>query len=733
MLEHQASNFWKRLLRCRSKQLVILWKIASFSEKSRRQHYQRTWSSHLLKKSLLEWQKNSSKRAKTKGLVLNNVVKRGKDDIRRVVLSWRRVFCDRAAAVAELRKKVVLVVMSDVVRKWLIANLKNAFVFRNFTLCSQKFMLSSQRTAFIGWITLCKATKENIMELQRETAQENLRVRRIEYRSIFCTFAAWTRFIKQQRDMSSKSQCFRELKSTFLPIKIQRQYLSIWFVATKNRLCCTSFKDAILLKGKKVFLLRKIQESMMIVFKNWKGFHVKRLRARNDLQSSRLRTIHRSFDMWVAFTCRECLISFKSNGLVQRSILVRRFSKVGTAGRSFFRWRNCALKIRRKRRFAVFVSRLFKKGEKQMLVSHFSVWYTFCKNQYEKSRTDTELKRKVIKLWRTECRICVRYHRRQLGRSFRAWIAVANERSFLQMRSSIKVMLRVLTQKNTSHLFFAIETSILKSKSSIKASAFKPFRCWAMIVEMRRHSYLQLAKLFDKWRSLVRCAAKIRSAVICSSNSFKQSVSDVLKYSVNQFFTSMTICCTKLAKDSTINRVLLFNGMFERLRSQKQRLSMNTISKKSRLNQLFEYWKSLSLRNATLKWLSLQTKMHFAVRRLRSWTRRKRLCEATNRFLNRLSRSLLSVVVAFWKRTVLIIKKRVLDISAVQNRLARNACQRLLSATVAAWKLLTVSKCKMMPVASGSQLSLSFSERRSSARRDAIWRDLNSSNHSDSP
>ena len=125
--------------------------------------------------------------------------------------------------------------------------------------------------------------------------------------------------------------------------------------------------------------------------------------------------------------------------------------------------------------------------------------------------------------------------------------------------------------------------------------------------------------------------------------------------------------------------------------------------------------------------------MHFAVRRLRSWTRRKRLCEATNRFLNRLSRSLLSVVVAFWKRTVLIIKKRVLDISAVQNRLARNACQRLLSATVAAWKLLTVSKCKMMPVASGSQLSLSFSERRSSARRDAIWRDLNSSNHSDSP
>ena len=180
MLEHQASNFWKRLLRCRSKQLIILWKIASFSEKSRRQHYQQTWSSHRLKKSILEWQKNSSKRAKTKGLVLNNVVKRGKDDIRRIVLSWRRVFCDRAAAIAELRKKVVLVVMSDVVRKWLIANLKNAFVFRNFTLCSQKFMLSSQRTAFIGWITLCKITKENVMELQREKAQENLRVRRSE-------------------------------------------------------------------------------------------------------------------------------------------------------------------------------------------------------------------------------------------------------------------------------------------------------------------------------------------------------------------------------------------------------------------------------------------------------------------------------------------------------------------------------------------------------------------------
>ena len=368
-----------------------------------------------------------------------------------------------------------------------------------------------------------------------------------------------------------------------------------------------------------------------------------------------------------------------------------------------------------------------------MLVSHFSVWYNFCKNQYEKSRIDTDLKRKVIKSWRTECKICVRHRRRQLGRSFRAWIAFANDRSFLQMRSTIKVMLRVLTQKNTSHLFFAIETSILKSKSSIKASAFKPFRCWAMLVEMRRHSYFQLAKLFGKWRTLVRCSAKIRSAVICSSNSFKQSMSAMLKYSVDQFVTSMTICSTNLYKDSTINKVLLFNGMFERLRSQKQRLSMNTISKKNRLNQIFEYWKSLSLRNAMGKWLSLQSKMHFAVRRLRSWTRRKRLCAATNRFLNRLSRSLLSVVVAFWKRTVLIIKKRVLDISAVQNRLARNACQRLLSATVAAWKLLTVSKCKMMPVASGSQLSLSFSERRSSARRDAIWRDLNSSNHSDSP
>jgi hypothetical protein len=733
MLEHQASNFWKRLLRCRSKHLIILWKIASFSDKSRRQHYQQIWSSHLLKKTFLEWQKKSSKGAKMKRLVLNNVAKRGKDDLLRILLSWRRVFCDRATAIAELRKKVILVVMSDVVRKWLIENLKNAFVFRNFTLCSQKFMLSSQRTAFIGWITLCKVTKENAMMLQRDKAQENLRVRRSEYRSKFCAFSAWTRFIKQQREMSSKSQCFRELKSTFLPIKIQRQYLNVWFVATKYRLRGTLFKDAILLKGKKVFLLRKIQESLMIVFQSWRGFHVKRLRARNDLQRSRTRTIQRSFDMWVAFTCRECLLSLKTNGLVQRSILVRRFSKVGTAGRSFFKWRDCALKIRRKRRFAVFVSRLFKKGEAQMLLSHFSVWTTFCKNEYEKSRIDTVLKCKVIKLWRTECKICRCHRCWQLGCSFRAWITFANDRCFLQMRSAIKVMLRVLTQKNTSHLSFAIETSILKSKSSIKASAFKPFRYWAMLVEMRRHSYLQLGKLFGKWRSLVRCSAKIRSAVICSSNSFKQAISAVLKYSVDQFVTSMTICSTKLAKDLTISKVLLFNGMFERLRSQKQRLSISTLSKKSRLHQIFEYWKSFSLRNAMGKWLSLQSKMHFAVQRLRSWTRRKRLCEAANRFLNRVSRSLLSVVIAFWKQTVLIIKKRVFDISAVQNRLARSACQRLLSATVAAWKLLTVSKRKMMAGTSGSQLSLSFSERRSSARRDAIWRDLNSSNHSDSP
>lgn len=224
----------------------------------------------------------------------------------------------------------------------------------------------------------------------------------------------------------------------------------------------------------------------------------------------------------------------------------------------------------------------------------------------------------------------------------------------------------------------------------------------------------------------MRYSTKIRSAVDCASNSFKRFVSVIPKHSVDQFFVSMTICSAKFAKNATMNRALLFNGIFERLRHQKQRSSFSVTSKKSKLNQIFEFWKSFSSRNAIGKVLCKQLKMRYAVHRLRSWARRKCIFEVANRFLNRVSRSALSFVIAFWKQTVAISKKRVLDISAVYSRLVRTSCLRMLSTTVTTWRLLVVSKSKMMP---GTQLSLSFSARRSSARRDALWKDLNSSSN----
>jgi hypothetical protein len=729
MLEHQASNFWKRLLRCRSKQLVITWKIASFFEKSRRLHFQKACSIHLLRRKILNWQRKSSKSARNKGWVIDFKDKSEKNSVRRMVIAWRRVCCCRAIAVVQLRKKVELVLLSDVVRKWLLTNLKNAFLFRNFSLCAKKFMLITQRTAFVGWMTLCKMIKASFMEQRKDEAQELLRIRRSDCRNISGAFSSWSRFIRQSREFSSKSQHFKEIKSAYWPIRIQRHCLSIWFVATQNRTNGTSFKHAIMMQGKKVFLSRKSQEILSTSFYTWKRFQSARLRARNDLERSRLFLMQKHFDCWVAFTCRESLLSLKSNGLVQRNILVRRFSKVGIAGRAFFRWRHCALKMRRKRRFAVFVSRLFKKGEKNMLVSHFLVWSCFCKNECEKRRINIHLQRKIFKLWKIECKIRARQRRLRLGHSLRAWITFASDRSFLQLRAAVKVLLRVLSRRNPCHISFAIETGILKSKSSFKVSAFKPFCTWAMFVQMRRHSSSQLSIFFGKWKALVRCSVKIRSAVDCASNSYKRSISAMLKHVVDQFFVSMMICSSKFAKDARTNRVLLFNGIFEHLRFQKQRLSFNMMSKNSRLVQIFEYWKSFSSRNAIGKWLSLQLKMQFAVQRLRSWARRKRICDAANRFLNRVSRSALSFVISLWKHNVFMNKKRMLDTSAIRKRLVRTACQRLLSATVTAWRLLAVSKSKIMPATSGSQLPLSFSAKRSSARRDAIWKDLNSSSH----
>jgi hypothetical protein len=735
MREHQASNFWKRLLRCRSKQLMISWKIASFSERSRRQRYQKSCSSHLLKRSLLRWQKNSSKRSRNKCAVLDMIAKREKGFVRRMVLAWRRVWFDRSTSVAQLRKKVDLVLKSDVVRTWITANLKNAFVFRNFVLCSKKVMLITQKTAFIEWVTLCKSTKASLLDQQRDQSQELLRIRRSISKSIFDAFAGWTRFIRQHRDMNSKSQLFRDIKLSFWPIKIQRYCLSVWFAATQKRMNQTSFKLAILKRGKKVFMSRKLQESLMIVFQSWKLFHTRRLRARSDSERSRLSLVQRSFDLWVAFTCRECLLSLKSNGLVQRSILMRRYSKVGTAGRIFFRWRKRALKMNRKRRFAAFASRLFKKGIKQTLLSHFLGWSIVRNVEHEAQLVIANLKRKVIKLWRTECKISVHQVRRIFRHSWRAWTSFSNDRCFLQLRSAIGVLLRVLSRRHPSHLSFAIETGILKSKSSFKASAFKPFCTWAAFVQIRRNNSLQLSIFFGKWRVLVRCSTKIRSAVLCASKSFQRYFPEMLRYSVNQFVVSMTLCTTGFAKDVGVSRVLLINGFFESLRLQKQYLSLNTMSKKSKLNQIFEYWRSLSSRNATGKWLSLHSKMRFAVQRLRSWTRRQRICEAANRFLNRVSRSLLCFVIAFWKRTILISKKRDLDISAVYIRFSRTAAQRMLSATVTAWRLLAVkSKSKATPPGLNSnQPALSLTEKKSSARRDAIWKDLNSSIDSESP
>ena len=729
MREHQASNFWKRLLRCRSKQLMMSWKIASFYEKSRRHHFQKVCLSHLLKRIFLEWQTKSSKSARMKGLVIKVIDKRGKDSVCRMVLAWRRVYCSRATAIDQLSKKVELVLMGDVVRKWLIAILKNAFVFRNFTLCSKKFMLITQRTAFVGWITLCKMTKASLMEQRRDEAQDLLRIRRSDSKSLFGAFSCWTRFIRQSREMISKSRCFRELKLAFWPIKIQRYYLSIWFATTQNRIHGTSFKHAILMQGKKVFLSRKSQESLMKGFYYWKRLYVTRLRARSDLERSRVCLSQKHFDMWVAFTCRESLLSFKSNGLVQRTILVRRFSKVGTAGRAFFKWRHGALKMSRKRRFALFLSRSFKNGDKSLKLSYFLVWSSFCKSECEKDRVNAQLQRKVFKFWKIECKIRARQQRLQLGHSLRAWITFANDRCFLQLQSAVKVLLRVLSRKSQCRISFAVETSILKSKSSFKVSASKPFFAWGMFVEMRRHNSLLLSIFFCKWRVLVRCSLKIRSAVVCASNSFKRSMSPILKHAVDQFFVSMTIYSLKFAKNARTNRVLLFNCIFERLRFQKQRLSYNMMSKKNRLNPIFEFWKSFSSRNAMSKRLSLQFKMRVAVRRLRSWARRKRICDAANRFLNRMSRMALSFVICFWKQTVAMNKKKALDVSAVYKRLVRTACHRLLSGTVTAWRLLAVSKSKMMSVTNGSQFPLSFAERRSSALRDTIWKDLNSSSH----
>lgn len=713
---------------------MISWKIASFSEKSSRQVFQKSCSSHLLKRSLLRWQKSSSKSSRNKCAVIDMVAKREKCSVRRMVVAWRRVWCDRSTFSVQLRTKVDNVLKSDVLRKWLATNLKNAFMFRNFVLCSKKFRLITQKTAFVGWITLYKTTKTYLLEQQKEQSQELLRIRRCNAKYIHDAFAAWIRFLRQHREMSSKSRVFRELKLAFWPIKIQRYCLSGWFVATQKRLNETSFKHATLKRGKKVFMSRKIREMLLIMFQSWKTFHTARLRARRDLEHSKLSLLLKSFDLWVTFTCRESLLSMKSSGLVARSVLMRRFSKIGTAGRIFFRWRKCALKMNRKRRFAIFTSRLFKKGVKQLLSSHFLGWSNCCKDEYKKRRSIVNLKHKVIKLWRIECKISTCQHRRLLRHSWRAWNAFSNDRCFLKLRSAVIILLRVLSRRHPSHLSFAIETSILKSKSSFKVSAFKPFCTWATFVQMRRNDWLQLSFFFSKWKVFTRCSAKIRNAVFCASKSFKRSIPVILKDSVNQFFTSMTICTSGFSKDVAVSRALLLNGLLERLRNEKYRLSLNVISKKGKLNQIFENWRSFSTRNAMGKWLSLHSKMRIAVQRLRSWTRRKRICEAANRLLNRVSRSLLSFVIAFWKRTILISKKRDLDIFAVCIRFSRSASQRMLSATVTAWRVLAVkSKSKASSGTNCTQPPLSFSERKSSARRDAIWKDLNSSIDSGSP
>jgi hypothetical protein len=704
----------------------MLWKIASFFEKSRRHLFQDVCSSHLLKRLFLRWHRISSYSIRNRQLVVDLTDKREKDAVRRMIVAWRILFYSRTSAVVQLRKKVERVLMSDVVRKWLVTNVKNAHIFRNFTLCSKKFMLVTQKTAFVGWMTLFKVTQANLIEQYRDEAQELLRIRRSNSKCIFGAFSAWIGFLRRGREMRSKSECFRGLKSAFWPIKIQRYCLNFWFAATQNRIHVTSFKHAILMRSKKVFLSRKSHEILMLSFCEWMRFYVTRARARSDLKRSRLCLVQKCFDFWYAFTCRECLLSFKSNGLVQRTVLVRRFSKVGTAGRTFFRWRHYATRMRRKSRFAVFLSRLFKKGDKNLMDSHFSGWSTFCKSETEKRLINYCLKRKVIKIWKIECKIRARLRRILLGCSWRAWITFANDRSFLQLRASVKVLLRVLSRRNPCHISLAIETSILKTKSSFKMSAFRPFSNWIMFVEMRRDNFLQLSTFFGKWRVIVHHSTKIRSAVVCASNSFKRFVSVSLKHSVDQFFVSMTICSAKFAKDATINRALLFNGIFERLRHQKQRSLFSITSKKSKLNQIFEFWKSFSSRNAIGKLLCVQLKMRYAVHRLRSWARRKCIFEVANRFLNRVSRSALSFVIAFWKQTVAISKKRVLDISAVYNRLVRTSCLRLLSTTVTSWRLLVVSKSKMMP---GTQLSLSSSARRSSARREALWKDLNSSSN----
>jgi hypothetical protein len=684
-------------------------------------------------KIIFDWRKNSAKRARDKSMVISAVVKRDKDSVLRMILAWRRVFCHRAIATAQLRKKVELVLMSDVVRKWITTNLKNAFVFRNFTLCSQKFMLIAQRTAFAGWMMVYNVNKSIFMEQQRDEAQEILRVSRIKSKCILVAFSAWTRSSKQHREMNSKSRCFRETKLAFWPIKIQRHCLNIWFASTQIRLQGTSFKLATLVRGTKVLQSRKIQECLKIVFEMWKSFHTSRLHARINLQKSRLLLLQKSFDLWNAFSCRECLLSFKSNGLVQRSILVRRFSKVGTAGRLFSKWRRCVMKIRRKRRFAVFVSRLFKKGDKNTIVSHFLVWASFCKDERKKMCSSNDLKRKVIKVWSSECKICACLRRRQLKFSWRAWITFTNDRCFLQMRSAVEVLIRILSRRHPSHLSIAIETSILKSKSFSKLSAFKPFCTWAIFVEMQRSNSLHLSIFLGKWRIFARCSAKIRSAVVCASKSFQRSKFALLKQSVDHFFISMTLSSAVIAKDARISRNSLFNCIFELLRHQKQRLSLTSMPVKSKLHQTFSCWKSFSTRNSTGKWLLLQFRLHSAVQRLRSWTRRMRVCAAANQFVNRVSRSMLSFVVDSWKRTVLIRKKRVLEISSVCNRLIRTALHRLLLATVTAWRLLSVSKSKLMPAINSTQSPQLLSERRSSARRIAIWKDLNSSSDSDVP
>jgi hypothetical protein len=476
-------------------------------------------------------------------------------------------------------------------------------------------------------------------------------------------------------------------------------------------------------------LCRKTQECLMSVYQSWKRFHAIRSRARSDVLHSRQCLVQKCFDMWVAYTCRESLLSIKSNGLIQRSILSRRFSKVGTAGRAFFRWRNRTLKWRRNRRFGVFVSRLFKKGDKQMLASHFNVWHGFCKDKYAKHRINTNLLRKVMKLWRIECKIHACHRRWQLRCIWRAWVTLTTDRGVLQLRCAVRVLLRVLSRRNPSHISIAIETVILKSKSSIKTSALKPFCSWTMFVEMRRHDFMQLTIFFGKWKVFSKCSAKIRCAVICASKSFKRSTSALLKHSVDQFFISMTIWTAQLANDANTRSALLLNGMFERLRHQKRQLSLSAMSKKSHLHHIFDCWKSFFKRNSMGKWLPLQSQMKFAVQRLRSWTRRKRLCTVANQFFNRGSRSLLSFAIDLWKWTVLIMKKRALKISAVYNRLVRTALQRLLSATVIAWRLFAMSQSKTTP---GASIPLTISSKRSSSRRDALLKDLNSPTDSDS-